>query len=264
MTSISISTKTVTGLAETGFESASVFLGFYFDVNEKHRTTSEYGPEPKFDHRFTLPVPAGFSILHVELVNESAAQPQVIGQGSIDYREIREKDTFVPLMATDGSNRVISQAILSVQQMTSRPAGQEEVPPSLPSIDTSVGDVLPPPPPYDGPMVDFPSEKAGSGPGAFQRQDSLASLGPEVPMPEGYGRGAPPPFQPPGQRGVSPTPSAPASSSVNPAAQGSSQNTEEAQRGTDWKVELVKNDEIHPLMSFFSHFSHCFIRRLVV
>ncbi|KAI8068361.1 hypothetical protein BC940DRAFT_299792 [Gongronella butleri] len=134
MPSIAITTKTVDGLNKSLFENVSVFLGFYFDHNEKHRTTAEYGPEPKFEHTFTLPVPAGTTVLHLELVNESAEQPQVIAHGQLDLATADGPVISVPLYMTGGSDQLLGKALLIVELAPSddahppayeAPAGQQ-------------------------------------------------------------------------------------------------------------------------------------------
>ncbi|ORX60254.1 hypothetical protein DM01DRAFT_313989 [Hesseltinella vesiculosa] len=169
---------------------AKVFLGYYFSPNDKHRTPTEYGPDFKWQHTLELNVPPGHKDLHVEVVNESAQQPQLIGQGVVDISALRSEDASVTIHATDGSSRPLGQAFIRVLSAHHPPA----YPP--PPINTS--HMASPPPPYESHPPShpsgYPAEKQGHAP---DRQGSYASLGPGVVLPSGYGAGQPPPFRPP-------------------------------------------------------------------
>ncbi|KAI9268279.1 hypothetical protein BDA99DRAFT_360711 [Phascolomyces articulosus] len=92
------------GLDEAGYGESKTFLGCYVVPAEKHRTRSDSGPEPEWNHPLYCDVPEGWTNLQLEIVNEDPERAGVIGGARVSLYQVfaeGQSEEWIAIMGRD-------------------------------------------------------------------------------------------------------------------------------------------------------------------
>ncbi|KAI8887398.1 hypothetical protein K501DRAFT_330627 [Backusella circina FSU 941] len=171
----------------SGLSGARFFVGCFVNPNDKHRTHSNEGPEPQWKDELTCNVSENDHFLALELVDENSSTGLVAhSEVALDKVFKQGKDSNY-VQFKNSLNEPFCEILVNLFFSGTNTVG---------SVSSSFGEMKV----HGNEHISYSSSSFSQTTtyhNTPSHQSSMSSLGPAQPVPENYGGGAPPPFNPP-------------------------------------------------------------------